>query len=216
MRLHTPTQKLLDRSRAALILSLFTATTTWAAPSLVTTTDTGGNIIEITGATDILIGGSLFDVQFFDGTFTDLYPSGSAFVDEQASLLASQALLSLYNAAGSDVLDAPELTRGIEPQQIDAFGSIITPYGDVQGLALDFTILNLEKFTGFNGNASVSSSSPSFRLPIGFDTGNDDTSTFAVWSPAAAVAAVPEPSTYAMMGLGLLGVAGMSRRKNQA
>ena len=84
---------------------------------------------QLMGASDVLVDGSLYDVQFLDGTCIDLYngcdeASDFTFQTFAASLLASQALLDQVFLDGvSGLFDSvPNLTAGcntgLEPENV--------------------------------------------------------------------------------------------------
>jgi len=96
----------------------------------------GGQLL---GASDVLVDGSLYNVEFLDGTCIDLYSgcddvSDFTFQTQAAALLAAQALLDQVFLDGADLFDTnPELTFGCvdtglceagTPYVFDVFGDV--------------------------------------------------------------------------------------------
>ncbi len=200
----------------ALLFSLFTATSS-AAPNLVTINDPITNeITSLLGATEVSVGNSLFDVEFFDGTYVDLFPSGSLFTTESEARSASTALLNLFNDPNTPdiVTESPEITRGITRLNV---GVIRTPFGAPYQAMFQGSIDTVVKVSAFQNRQDAEVDSVVDTLEVSATTNRlARIVAYAVWTPSISISAVPEPSTYAMMGLGLLAVVGISRRKNQA
>ena len=169
----------------------------------------GGQLV---GASGVDVGGTLYDVEFVDGTCVDLFngcdDSGDfMFTDGTSAELASQSLLDQVFLDGPDGTFAsnPELTAGCAGEFSHCIS--VTPYSiplsdrfDGYGAVQGWTAVPL--LTTFNPTPWVAG--------IIVDSGVPDptyTWTFARWSATP----VPEPSTALLMGLGLAGLA--SRRR---
>ena len=149
----------------------------------------GGQLL---GASGVDVGGTLYNVEFLDGTCIALFDGCDAVSDftfqtESGAVAASQALLDLVflDVSGSELFDsAPSLTNGCgDPngcaaltvnRPIDSLGGAVAAFnGDDQPL-IDVVI------DGVGGDDMVDL------------TGNNQ-NVYAVWTPVPVPVPVPEP-----------------------
>jgi hypothetical protein len=161
---------------------------------------------ELLGATDVNVGGTLYDVQFVDGTCVDLYhgcdeASDFTFATVEDALLAARALQDQVTLdGGAENFDTvPNLTNGCSGY----FCGTAFPYGDLP----DATNVNVvsavnqaEEPADFVGNGTTErtydSASGTFHT----------LSTYAIWTPASDPQAVPIfawPAAITMLGIGI-------------
>ena len=181
---------------------------------------------QLMGASGVLVDGSLYDVQFLDGTCADFYSgcdeaSDFTFQTEASALLASQALLDqvLIDGPLGSFDDDVASTNGLENM---TWGQVHTPFAVGQapqvshcmagGCFSNSSANNYSDQTLFDtGRADdFAVSLQSYVNPSGQDWGSNAYVTLAVWSP------VPEPSTALLMGLGLTGLSWSGRRRNRS
>ena len=158
----------------------------------------GGRLI---GASNVDVGGTLYDVEFVDGTCIDLFTgcddaSDFAFTTAAAAGLASQALLDQVFLDDISTYDSsPFLTFGCTNL---GFCDVDTPYAV---LAETASVRTTE-------NAAVED------LDAVYDNNNrwDWDAAWSPWVVYGVWTLIPEPSTASLLALGLVGIAAMRRR----
>lgn len=164
------------------------------------------DIKKLIGAKNVDVNGTLYDVSFTDGTFDVVFGSVPDFyADVRAAVPFVNALdNTVFVDVSTYLFDSnPALTRGC----IANLCQVLFPTEDI-GTAV--------RYIGFTNHQFDTGDGPrTDNLPRDFDGSANDFFTSAVFSQPSSVAAVPEPSTYAMLSAGLLMLAGFSRRSNR-
>ena len=184
---------------SALALSLSTSA---AAATLIT--DGFGRL---TGVTGLDVGGTLYDVNFVEGTCAGIFSgcnstSDFAFNSLASAALAGGALLDQVFTPSNPIYDMPEATAGCDLFVANCF--MLIPYATDGNSVAVVRVAN----SIFEPLDLLLTGQPS----VTFDSSDFFDSVWAQISPSAA--AVPEPGTWAMilMGFGAVGFA-MRRRK---
>jgi hypothetical protein len=216
------------RLRSSLGMLLITFALTSSADAATLLVNASGIL---TGATGVNVGGTLYDVEFVDGTCAAVFDgcdgfddfafgvAGSVIVvpDPLAARDASEALLSqvFLNTALGDFDSQPALTFGCGLEF--AACDVLTPYGfadyppshEAPPGSPGFTVLFFGEALNFAEGVDVDFAQASGRFPFP-DTTNVD-AVYARWTEQD-TEPVPEPATVILLGLGLAAMGVRSRR----
>ncbi len=176
----------------------------------VTLTINGGQLY---GATGVNVGGTLYDVEFLDGSCVNLFGGCKAseftFQTPDTALSAANALLNQVFLGPYD--NTPSLTNGIE---FGDYGLILTPFSS-QGSPTG-TLSFVRSAVAQNNNPNVISDNSAWLVyhQISNDESYVPYRTFAKWT---AVPPVPLPAGLPLYaaGLGLMGLIGWRRKQRQ-
>ena len=168
---------------------------------------------ELLGASGVDVNGTLYRVDFVDGTCVDLFGGCDsvgdlAFDNSLDAESAAQALIDqvFLDLPGGLALDSdPSLTKGCE-SLVDCLAAV--PYevlGPPGGPATFFNSFYARNASGISFDQVF----PAATTPVNFDTFSSETVVFAIFTP------VPEPGTGFMIGIGLL-ILATSRRSESS
>lgn len=175
----------------------------------------GGQLI---GASAVKVGNEFYDVSFVDSSAEDLWWNGTTwefdFDSELETYAAAEALLEQVLLDGTlGAFDSkPELTCGISN---DSYAMIYVPY------EAEFNRLNTSMRAHATMNHEIEELffddhvAGKLYMSSDWDVSSSDYATYAVWTRATPPSpSVPEPNTLMLVGCGLLGIAGVCRRRS--
>ena len=173
---------------------------------------------QLTGAKNIYVNGTDYDVEFLDGTPYDIFNGGDGwtftFTTPLAAYYASTALLTeVFNQESpfKQFDDDPELTNGIEST---GPANILTPF---QITGLDSYVIGFSDFYNADYGNGVNSSDGQANVSsdLGFELSDNDDYTYAQWSVSDLNGSpVPIPAAAWLLGSGLLGLIGFRRKRS--
>lgn len=162
----------------------------------------------LTGASNVMVDGRAFDVNFVDGScigvFRNCSPSQFEFRSPDEASVATRALLDQVLSDGpSGLFDSrPSLTLGCADPD---YCVILTPYDVERDAAFVVGAGNDPLMYDGNGVDGVVCGGPAYcTVQFAYDTALDGRLVLAVWSPARAV---PAPDTLALVAMAALALA---------
>ena len=174
---------------------------------------------QLMGATGVVVADETYDVEFIDGTAYDIYLpyttwvlfEGFIFDTMEEAFVASQALLDQVLIGQFDVDLA--LTNGIaDTPDLTAIGAqILTPF-DITFTATD-VIINTVAAENYENDESDRTWMAYYTMNSQFhDTSSSPYEVYTRWTPNATTH-TPEPTTILLLGIGLISLAGLRRKK---
>lgn len=195
----------------AVVLGALSATSSLAAT--VTLNVVGGQLL---GAYNVDVDGTLYDVEFVDGSCVTVFggcdsASDFAFSTFQQARAAAQSLIETVFLDGplGDFDSDPGLTVGIEESRFGNTGDFLVPYGFDPARTDVFRSAFVRNRSALNDDVG---DGPAPALSS-FDFTNANTSAFARFTPAD-IAVVPLPAAGGLLLAGLAGLGALRARRH--